>query len=93
MTDRGPAAGRTYDDLPLSEPEGTIRDVLLTEPGSRVEGPTEDVLRVVFWTTLGTLVDQGIGEAVADRVTLLLLARLHDGLAGHGFVVRDYAGE
>jgi hypothetical protein len=90
---RTPATVATYDDLPVSEPEATIRDVLLTEPGSRVEGPTEDVLRVVFWTTLGLLGDKGIPESTADAIGLQLLARIHDQLAQHGLVIRDYAGQ
>jgi hypothetical protein len=90
---RTPATGSSYDDLPLSEPEGTIRDVLLTEPGSRVEGPTEEVLRVLFWTVTGTLEEAGVSTSDADSVGLLLLPRIHDALAGRGYVVRDYAGD
>ena len=93
MTHRAPAANADYDDLPVSEPEGTIRDVLLTEPGSRVEGPTDEVLRVVFWTVHRLLTESGMPEGDADPIALILMARLHDGLAEHGMVVRDYAGE
>ena len=86
MTHRAPA------DLPVSEAEGTIRDVLLTEPGSNVEGPTEDVLRVVFWTVHELLTDSGMTPAEADPIALILMARLHDGFAKHDMIVRDYAG-
>jgi len=89
---RAPAANAAYDDLPMSEPESTIRDVLLTEPGSRVEGPTEDVLRVVFWTVHHLLAESGMTAVEADPIALILMARLHDGLADHGMIVRDYAG-
>jgi uncharacterized protein YabE (DUF348 family) len=72
----------------MSEPEGTIRDVLLTEPGSNVEGPTEDVLRVVFWTVHELLEESGMTAADADPIALILMARLHDGLDSHGYVIR-----
>ena len=93
MTHRAPAANAEYDDLPLSEPEGTIRDVLLTEPGSKVEGPTDEILRVMFWTTLDLLLSRGLSEDQADPICLQLMARVHDGLSQHGYVVRDYAAQ
>ena len=30
--------------------------------------------------------------ADADPIALILMARLHDGLDAHGYVIRDYAG-
>jgi hypothetical protein len=75
----------------MSEPEGTIRDVLLTEPGSKVEGPTEDILRTVFWAVESLLCERGMTEQQADSISLQLMARIHDHLADQGFVVRDYA--
>ena len=79
-------------DLPVSDPEGTIRDAPLTEPGSNVKGPTEDVRRVVFWTVHELLGTPGRLCPAADPIALILMARLHDGLDAHGYVIRDYAG-
>jgi hypothetical protein len=67
--------------------------MLLTEPGSRVEGETPDVLRVLFHTLVAALADRGWTEEDADRFALGLLPRMHDALATAALVVRDYANE
>ena len=67
--------------------------MLLTEPGSRVEGSTEDILRVVFYVIHEASVADGSGELEADRFALMLLPRIHQALADRGYVVRDYASE
>jgi hypothetical protein len=74
------------------EPGRTIREMLLAEPNSRIEGPTEDVMRVVFETTWNLLREQ-LGDDVADRVALAHMVRAHGALADAGYVVRDYASE
>jgi hypothetical protein len=66
--------------------------MLLTEPGSRVDGPTEDVLRALFysvWKGAADLTDMDIQSA--DTFALRLLPRLHETLMEHGYVVRDLA--
>jgi hypothetical protein len=67
-------------------------DMLLTEPGSRVEGATEDVLRVVF-VALTTLYAESMTEDQADHLALRSLPRVHTALADAGLVVRDYGRE
>jgi hypothetical protein len=67
-------------------------DMLLTEPGSRVEGATEDVLSVVF-VALVELYAETMTEDAADQLGLRSLPRVHTALADAGLVVRDYARE
>lgn len=69
----------------------TLSAMLLTEPGSTVEGPTEDVLRVLFEQTW-YLLRESMTDDQADRAALTLLGRLHDALTQAGFVVRQYPG-
>jgi hypothetical protein len=74
------------------EPGRTLQEMLLTEPGSRVEGPTEDVLRVMFGA-LVLLYGETMTEDAADQLALRSLPRVHTALADAGLVVRDYARE
>ena len=74
------------------EPGRTLQDMLLSEPGSRIEGATEDVLRVVFVAVLGLLEETMHGDQ-ADAIALRSLPRVHTALADAGLVVRDYARE
>jgi len=74
------------------EPEATLSEMLLTEPGSRIEGPAVDVLRVLYHVVHEAAVEHGMGELEADGLTLRLLPRIHQALADRGYVVRDYAG-
>ncbi len=74
------------------EPGRTLADMLLTEPGSRVEGATEDVLRVLF-VALTELYAESMTEDQADRLGLRSLPRIHTALADAGLVIRDYARE
>lgn len=67
--------------------------MLLTEPGSRIEGPTEDVLRSLFWSLTGILLEHGLTENETDALALRFTARAHQSLADGGYVVRHYAGE
>jgi hypothetical protein len=75
------------------EPDATLSDMLLTEPGSRIEGDTADVLRVLFHEVHTAAVEHGLGELGADALALRLLPRMHQALADRGYVVRDYARE
>jgi len=68
----------------------TLADMLLTEPGSRIEGPSEEVLRAIFEATYETL-RLHMGPDDADAIALRHLPRVHAHLADMGFVVRDYA--
>jgi hypothetical protein len=72
--------------------ERTLRDVLLCEPGSSIEGPTEDVLRVVFEATWRVLREQ-LGDDTADQVALRHLRVAHQLLTQEGFVVRIFPGD
>ena len=71
------------------EPTHTLMDMLLTEPGSRVEGPTADVLRVIFETTW-YLLRETTTDDQADQTAMMLVGRLHETLKVHGYVVRDF---
>jgi hypothetical protein len=71
-----------------AEPGRTVRELLLTEPGSRVEGPTERVLAVLFETAWRLLLDE-LGPNHADAVALRYLARVHEDLAHAGYITRD----
>jgi hypothetical protein len=66
--------------------------MLLTEPGSRIEGPTEEVLRVAF-SALVALYSESMSADAADALALRSLPRLHTALADAALVVRDYAQE
>jgi hypothetical protein len=63
--------------------------MLLSEPDSAIEGPTEDVLRVIFETTW-RLLRETMGDDQADAIALRHLVRVHTALADAGLVVRDY---
>jgi len=71
----------------LSSDEVTLVTMMLTEPGSRVDGPTEDVLRSIFATTL-ELLEETLPADEADTLALRHLARVHADLADRGYVVR-----
>jgi hypothetical protein len=82
--------GFTVQGIPYwQEPGRTLQDMLLSEPGSRIEGPTEDILRLVYAVVL----ELGGDTPEADAQALRLLPHLHARLATHGYVVRDYAVE
>jgi hypothetical protein len=66
-------------------------DMLLTEPGSRIDGPTEDVLRVIFESTW-YLLRESTTDDLADDAAMRLVGRLHESLRIHGYIVRDFAG-
>jgi len=66
-------------------------NMLLTEPGSRIEGGTEDVLRAIFEATWYVLREQ-MTDDEADQLALRHLVRVHNQLTNHGYVVRDYPG-
>jgi hypothetical protein len=66
-------------------------DMLLTEPGSRIDGPTEDVLRVIFESTW-YLLRESTTDDRADDAAMRLVGRLHEALRIHGYIVRDFAG-
>ena len=72
------------------EPTSTLMDMLLTEPGSRIEGPTSDVLRVIFESTWYMLRESSTDDQ-ADEAAMRLVARLHESLRLHGYVIRDFA--
>lgn len=74
------------------EPGRTLRGMLLTEPGSRVEGDTEAVLHVLFETSW-YLLREHMAEDQADRLALTLLGRYHESLTQCGYVVRQYPGD
>jgi hypothetical protein len=74
-----------------NEPGRTISEMLLSEPGSRVEGPTEDVMRCLFEASW-YLLRESMTDDQADRLALALLGRMHESLSGSGFVVRQYPG-
>jgi len=71
------------------EPTATLMDMLLTEPGSRIEGPTQDVLRVIFESTWYLLRESATDDQ-ADDAAMRLVARLHEALRNHGYIVRDF---
>jgi len=64
-------------------------DMLLTEPGSRIEGPTQDVLRVIF-ESAWYLMRESSTDDQADQAAMQLVGRLHEALKVHGYVVRDW---
>ena len=70
-----------------------LSNMLLAEPGSRVEGNTQDVLTVVYGELLLLLVEAGMVEERADALAQRHITRLHAAWANNGMVVRDYAGE
>lgn len=74
------------------EPGRTIQEMLLTEPGSRIEAETEELLRVVFVTTALLLLEDHT-EDEADRLALRHLGRLHQALTEHDMIVRQYADD
>lgn len=74
-----------------AEPGRTVRELLLTSPGSRVEGPTERVLAVLFESAWRTLRDE-LGDDAADRLALRYLGRVYEDLARSGHITRDMAG-
>lgn len=65
--------------------------MLLAEPGSRIEGPTQDVLTVLFEELLRLLLEDTNDANRSETLALRYLARAHAGLADTGHVVRDYA--
>ncbi len=69
--------------------EDAMREMLLTEPGSRIEGPTEEVLRVLYASTVQAGTARGLTEQEADVLALLLVGRAHAALADAGYVVRE----
>lgn len=66
----------------------TLKDMMLTEPGSRVEGATEDVLFVLFEASYLLLRDFGTPTDTADKLAHQLIQRSHAALADRGYVVR-----
>lgn len=86
--------GRTWTGG-MSEPDATLLDMLLTEPGSRVEGPTEEVLRCLYWAIVSHAIDHdGMDPDAAEHRAISLLPWVHHSLANGagtdaaGFVVR-----
>lgn len=72
----------------MSSDEVTLVTMMLTEPGSRVDGPTENVLRSIFTTTV-QLLEESMSADEADTLALRHLARVHADLADRGYVVRQ----
>lgn len=80
-------------DQAWQEPGSTLGEMLLTEPGSRVEGPTEDLMRVLFYVTWQAGIDYGLSMTEADQLALKVLPRIHQALGDAGLIVRDLANE
>lgn len=71
----------------MSDPARMMGGMLLVESGSKVEGDTEDVLRVIFQATWDTLREL-MPEDDADGLALRHVVRVHAYLAQHGMVTR-----
>ena len=81
---------RRMTEGPLWNPLArTLENMLLAEPGSRVEGPTEDTLRAIFEATVQLLEDH-MPHDRADAIALQHLVRVHEALTYAGYIVRDY---
>lgn len=70
------------------EPGHTIQEMLLAEPGSRVEAQTEDLMRIVFATATRLFLEDH-GELEADHLALRYMGRLHQALVDYQMIVRD----
>jgi hypothetical protein len=63
--------------------------MMLMEPGSKIEGATEDVLGVLHGVAFAILRENGVDESHAYDLAELHAARMLHALTNNGFVVRQ----
>lgn len=73
----------------MLSPEERLREMLLSEPGSRIEGPTTEVLAIIFEAAWWILRSE-MGDHPADQLAMRHLTMAHELLTQRGYVVRQY---